>query len=143
MGRAASAVRDAGEVKPMMTTDDGTVTKIQELLRRTPDLVRVDVDAITHVHGVPVEVVDLCLERERRRRRQEKITRVYTAVVPTTLAEYLFVSHLVGHGFTCGTSNEAYGRAYNVTPAYVRAVRQFARDGGSFTVLADNYERFE
>jgi hypothetical protein len=110
----------------MMTTDDGAVTEIQELLRRTPDLARVSVDAIRDVYGVPAEVVDLYLERERRRRRQEKVIRVHTNVVPTTLAEYLFLTHLAAHGFTRGTSNEAYGRAHHITAAYVRAVRQYS-----------------
>lgn len=141
MGRAALAVRDVGKVEPMTTTDDGTVTEIQEILRRTPDLARVNANAIMDVHGVTVDVVDECLERERRRRRQEKITRTYTGGVPTSLAEYLFVRHLAAHGFTRGTSNGAYARAHHVTSAYVRAVRRCASDGGSLDALADLFER--
>lgn len=125
----------------MTTMDDGTVTEIREILRRTPDLARVDTDAIVDVHGVTVDVVNLCLEKERRHRRHETLAREHTDAVPRSLAEYLFVRHVESTGFARSTSNGSYARHHHVTAHYVRAVRQFDREGCSLTSLADLFER--
>lgn len=124
----------------MTTTDEGVLTEIQEIVRRMPDLARVNRNAIMDTHGVTLDVVNLCLDEERRRRRAETLVRDHTDVIPSTLAEYVFVRYVERNGFTRGTSNGSYARRHHVTDHYVRAVRQFDREGHSLTTLAELYE---